>query len=165
MKIAIPLLLILLSPALTSAQRGGIGVQPRSDLVMLGAVERDSVADEIFSHIIALKRYAETHQVDSAALIIGFLGNKTDSMKWTRTVNLQNPDEKSYVESLLEKANKLFKASPESHREYFAVFKDKATPGGRKYLYQITQSDGKHKRMVSWNFYGFGDKLMLGDFN
>lgn len=159
------LLAILLSPILAHAQRGGIGVKPRTDLVMLPAEERDSITDEVFARIMDLKHYAESGKTDSAALIIGYFGAKTDSMHWTRTVNLQNPEEKSRVDAVLDRVNKLFHASPESHRKYFAIFKDPTSPGGRKYLYQIEHSDGKHNRMVSWNFYGNGDKLMLGDFN
>jgi hypothetical protein len=155
--------LILLLPALALAQRGGIGVKPRNDLVMLPAEERDSIADEIFARIMDLKRYAETHQTDSAARIIGYFGAKTDTVHWTRTMNIQNPEEKSRVEAVLDKASKLFHANPEAHRKYFAIFKDPSSPGGRKYLYQIDHSDGKHNRMVSWTFYGNGDKLMLGD--
>jgi hypothetical protein len=156
-------LLILSTPIL--AQHGGIGVKPRTDLVMLGAVERDSLADEIFARITDIRTFAETSDKEHAAPIIGWMGAKTDSIKWTRPVNLQNADESTYVQTVLAKADKLFKASPESHRKYFAVFKEPKTPGGRKYLYQIEQSDGKHNRMVSWTFYGNGDKLMLGDFN
>jgi hypothetical protein len=156
--------LLTLSTSFVRAQ-GGIGNKPRTDLVMLGAMERDSIADLIFSEISDLKRFSETNNADSAALMMGWMGAKTDSMKWTRFVNAQNAEEKAYVQTVLAKAQKLFKAQPESHRKYFAVFKEPKTPGGRKYLYQIDQSDGKRSRMVSWTFYGNGDKLMLGDFN
>ncbi|MDP4198767.1 MAG: hypothetical protein Q8922_02235 [Bacteroidota bacterium] len=162
---SITLFIILLAPALAMAQHGGIGVKPRTDLVMLPAAERDSITDEVFARIMDLKRYAESGKSDSAALIIGYFGQKTDTMHWTRTINLQNLEEKARVDMILDKVNKLFHATPESHRKYFAIFKEKSSPGGRKYLYQIEQSDGKHTRMVSWNFYGIGDKLVFGDFN
>src|ERR1051325_2323113 len=105
--------LLILSSSFVRAQHGGIGVKPRTDLVMLGAIERDSVADLIFSQISDLKRFAATGNIDSAALMMGWMGAKTDTIKWTRFVNMQNPEEKTYVETVLAKADKLFKAQPE----------------------------------------------------
>src|ERR1051326_7428484 len=101
--------LLIISSSFVRAQ-GGIGVKPRTDLVMLGAIERDSVADLIFSEITDLKRFAATGNKDSAALMMGWMGAKTDTIKWTRFVNMQNTDEKTYVETVLAKADKLFKA-------------------------------------------------------
>ena len=67
--------------------------------------------------------------------------------------------------ALVAKAAKLFTDFPETKREYFAIFKDKESPSGRKYLYQIHHNAGAKKRMVSWVFYPIGDKLVLGDMN
>ena len=158
------LLAVFLMPALTYAQ-GGIGNKPRTDLVMLGAVERDSMADEMFARIMDLKRYAAAGQADSAALIISWPGNPKDSMRWTRLVNMQNPDEKARVMMLMDKANKLFHEYPDTKREYFAIFKEKASPAGRRYHYQIHHTNGSKQKMVTWAVYGLGDKLMIGDFN
>lgn len=149
------------------AQHGGIGVKPRTDLVMLSAVERDSIADEIFARITEIKDFVASDQtmVDGISSKIGWMGVKTDTVKWTRPVDPKIGEERAYLDGVLAKAKKLFATMPESHRKYFAVFKEPKTPSGRKYLYQIEQSDGKHNRLVSWTFYGYGDKLMLGDFN
>src|ERR1043166_5038153 len=99
--------LLILSSSFVYAQHGGIGVKPRTDLVMLGAVERDSLADEIFARITDIKTFAAGAKTESAAPIIGWMGAKTDTIKWTRPVNLQNADEKAYVETVLAKADKL----------------------------------------------------------
>ncbi len=157
-------LLVLSFPLIAHAQ-GGIGNKPRTDLVLLGAVERDSMADEMFARIMDLKRYAEAGQVDSAALIISWPGGPKDSLRWTRLVNLQNPEEKARVMTILDRVNKLFHDYPDTKREYFAIFKEKASPAGRRYHYQIHHVNGNKQKMVSWAFYGLGDKLMLGDFN
>ena len=156
-------LLLALRPSQTRAQ-GGIGNMPRTDLVMVGAMERDSLADEVFARINDLKRYAAAGQLDSAARMIAF-GKAKDSSRWARTINLQDASEKARAEALVAKAAKLFTDFPETKREYFAIFKDKDSPSGRKYLYQIHHNAGAKKRMVSWVFYPIGDKLVLGDMN
>lgn len=158
------LLFSVLSPILLKAQ-GGIGNKPRTDLVLLGVVERDSLADEMFARIMDLKRYAEASQTDSAALIISWPGQPKDSLRWARLVNMQNPDERTRVTTILDRVNKLFREYPDTKREYFAIFKEKASPAGRRYHYQIHHVNGKKQKMVSWAFYGIGDKITLGDFN
>jgi len=158
MKIII--LSLLLLPSAVFAQ-GGIGNKPRTDIVMLSQVIRDSLADQVFQNIMNLKRMAETNQVDSAAPMIAF----EDSTKtWTRAANPANPAEHDYVAGELTKIKKLFDDFPEAHPMYFAVFKTKDTPSGEKDLYQIRQVNGKKQRMVSWVFYPIGDNLLLAQF-
>jgi hypothetical protein len=158
MKIAAFLLLIL--PTAVLAQ-GGIGNMPRTDIVMLSQVIRDSLSDQVFQNIMDLKRMAETNQIDSAAPMIAF----EDSTKiWTRAANAASPAEREYIAGTLTKIHTLFQTYSEPHPMYFAVFKTKDTPSGEKDLYQIRQIDGKKQRMVSWLFYPIGDKLLLGSF-
>jgi hypothetical protein len=154
------LFLTLLLPSLSFAQ-GGIGNKPRTDLVMLSAVARDSLSDLVFQNIMDLKRMAETNQVDSAAPMIAF---EDSSKAWTRSANPSNPAERDYVARELAKIKILFDQYPDTHREYYAVFKTKDTPSGEKHLYQIHHVSGKKQRMVSWVFYPIGDKLLLGSF-
>jgi len=158
-------LLLLLGISICARAQGGIGNKPRNDLVLLGVTERDSLADEMFARITDLKRYALAGQADSAALMISWPGAPKDSLRWTRYVNVQNPDEKARVTSILDRLNKLFHDYPDTKREYFAIFKEKASPAGRRYHYQIHHVNGSKQKMVSWAFYGIGDKLALGDFN
>ena len=154
------LLFLILMPSLTFAQ-GGIGNKPRSDIVMLSQVVRDSLSDIVFSNIMDLKRMAETNQVDSAAPMIAL----KDSLKtFTRAANPANPVERAYVAGMLAKINTLFHAYDNMEPLYFAIFKTKDTPSGEKDLYQIRQGSGRRKRMVSWVFYPIGDKLLLGIF-
>ncbi|MFI5201492.1 MAG: hypothetical protein ACHQNE_03815 [Candidatus Kapaibacterium sp.] len=156
----ITILSLLLLPSLAFAQ-GGIGNKPRTDIVMLSQVIRDSLSDQVFQNIMDLKRMAETNQVDSAAPLIAF----EDSTKvWMRAANPGNPAERAYVVGELTKIKKLFDDFSEAHPMYFAVFKTKETPSGEKDLYQIRQISGKKQRMVSWVFYPIGDKLLLGSF-
>ena len=63
----------LLLPTILNAQ-GRIGNKPRTDIVMLSQSVRDSLSDEVFAHILDLRHYAETDQVDSAAPWIAFNG-------------------------------------------------------------------------------------------
>jgi hypothetical protein len=160
---------LLLLPALListfAKAQGGIGNKPRTDLVMLSASVRDSLSDEVFQHILDLRHYAETDLVDSAAPWIAFQGNADKTDRWARAINLSNPDEKARVVSIFEKLKKLFHDYPDTHREYYAVFKTKDAPSGQLHLYQIHHVNGKKQRMVSWNFYPIGDRLLLGDFN
>ena len=158
------LLVALLAPCITNAQ-GGIGNMPRSDIVMLRQSVRDSLADEVFAHIMDLKHYAEAGMPDSAAQIVAYNGQPNKGEKWARVVNIQNPDEKTRVQNILDRVNKLFHDYPDAHPQYFAVFKTKDAPSGQLDLYQIHHVNGSKKRMVSWTFYPIGDKLMLGDFN
>jgi hypothetical protein len=151
---------LLLLPSLAFAQ-GGIGNKPRTDIVMLSQVVRDSLSDQVFQNIMDLKRMAETNQLDSAAPMIAY----EDSTKvWTRATNPATPAEREFVADELTKIKKLFDDLPESHPMYFAVFKTKDTPSGEKDLYQIRQVNGKKQRMVSWVFYPIGDKLLLAQF-
>jgi hypothetical protein len=158
------LLVIILFPCFANAQ-GGIGNMPRSDIVMLHASVRDSLADEVLGHITDLKHYAEAGLTDSAVQIIAYNGEPNKAEKWARSVNIQNSDEKVRVQSILDRINKLFHDYPDTHPQYFAVFKTKDAPSGQLDLYQIQQVNGAKKRMVNWTFYPIGDKLMLGDFN
>ena len=158
------LFVLTIVPSLSSAQ-GGIGNMPRSDIVMLRQSVRDSLADEVFAHIMDLKRYAETGLVDSAALIVAYNGQPNKMEKWARGVNVQDSSEKARVMNVLDRVNKLFREYPETKREYYAVFKTKDAPSGQLDLYQIHHVNGARQRMVSWTFYPIGDKLMLGDFN
>jgi hypothetical protein len=154
---------ILLGLAQLAHAQGGIGNMPRQDLVMLSAVTRDSLADEVYNRILDLKRYAETKRPDSAAMIIAYNGASDKSSKWVRAVNAKNDTEMVRVNALLDKLQKTFAASTEIHKEYFAVFKDKDNPAGEKLLYQINFASGKKKHMVSFTFYPIGELLMLGD--
>jgi hypothetical protein len=115
----------------------------------------------VFQNIMDLKRMAETNQVDSAAPMIAF---EDSSKSWTRAANPSNPAERDYVARELAKIKILFDQYPDTHREYYAVFKTKDTPSGEKHLYQIHHVSGKKQRMVSWVFYPIGDKLLLGSF-
>ncbi len=154
------LLAFLFLPTMALAQ-GGIGVKPRTDLVMLSAMVRDSLSDVVFQNIMDLKRMAETNQVDSAAAMIAW---QDPSKMWTRAANPVSPEEHAHVADMLGKMKALFEAYPESHRMYYAVFKTKDTPSGQKHLYQIKQTNGKRGKMVSWVFYPIGDKLLLAEF-
>jgi hypothetical protein len=154
------LFLILLIPSLAFAQ-GGLGNKPRTDIVMLSQVTRDSLSDVVFSHIMDLKRFAELNNVDSAAPLIAW---KDTSKQWLRAVNLANPAERAYVADLLTKINKLFHDFPDTRRDYYTVFKTKDTPSGQKHIYQIVHLNGKKQRRMSWIFYPIGDQLLLGDF-
>ncbi|HZK76473.1 MAG TPA: hypothetical protein VFD13_06150 [Candidatus Kapabacteria bacterium] len=158
MKIIIISLLLL--PSLAFAQ-GGIGNKPRTDIVMLSQVIRDSLSDQVFQNIMDLKRMAEINQFDSAAPMIAF----EDSTKaWARAANPSDSAERESVAGELAKIKKLFDDFPEAHPMYFAVFKTNDTPSGEKDLYQISMVNGKKKRMISWVFYPIGDKLLLGSF-
>ncbi len=148
--------------------QGGIGNKPRTDIVMLSQLVRDSLSDEVFARIMELKRYAETGNVDSAAALIAYNGHvakgqPTPTDRWARAMNPQNADERTEVQNILAKVSKLFQEYPDTHREYYAVFKTKDTPSGQKHLYQIHHVNGKKQRMVSWTFYPVGDKLLLGE--
>ncbi len=150
----------LLCPTLAFAQ-GGIGVKPRSDLVMLSAMVRDSLSDVLLQSISDLKRMAATNQVDSAAAMIAW---KDSAKMYLRATNPASPEEQAYVAGMLTKLNMLFQQYPDSHPMYYAVFKTTDTPSGQKHLYQIKYMSGKRQKMVSWVFYPIGDKLLLGDF-
>ena len=150
---------LLLFPSITFAQ-GGLGNQPRTDIVMLSQVTRDSLSDVVFANIMDLKRYAETNNVDSAAALIA---NKDTSKQWLRATNPKDSTERAYVSAILEKINKLFHDFPDTRRDYYTVFKTKDTPSGQKHIYQILHTNGKKQRRVSWTFYLIGDKLLLGE--
>ena len=156
-------LFLLLLPTLLQAQ-GGIGNKPRTDIVMLPQAVRDSLADEITSHINDLKRYAEGNMIDSAAQWIAFNGNADKSGRWSRAMNATDSAERVRVQTMLDKARKLFHEYPEMKPQYFAVFKTADAPSGQKDLYQIHHVNGNKKKMVSWTYYPVGDKLLLGDF-
>jgi hypothetical protein len=154
------LFVLLFIPSLAFAQ-GGLGNKPRTDIVMLSQVTRDSLSDVVFSHIMDLKRFAESNNVDSAAPLMAW---KDTSKQWLRAVNLANPAERAYVADLLTKINKLFHDFPDTRRDYYTVFKTKDTPSGQKHIYQIVHLNGKKQRRMSWIFYPIGDQLLLGDF-
>ena len=150
----------LLLPSLTFAQ-GGIGNKPRSDLVMLSAMVRDSLSDVVLQNISDLQRMAQTNQIDSAAAMIAW---KDSSKAYLRGVNPASAAERAYVADMLTKMNALFQEYPDPHPMYYAVFKTTDTPSGQKHLYQIKYTGGKRSKMVSWVFYPIGDKLLLGTF-
>jgi hypothetical protein len=151
--------LILCFPSLAFAQ-GGLGNKPRTDIVMLSQVTRDSLSDVVFSRIMDLKRFAETNSVDSAAPLIAW---KDTSKQWLRATNPKDPTERAYVVNLLTKINKLFHDFPDTRRDYYTVFKTNDTPSGQKHIYQIVHLNGKKQRRVSWIFYLIEDQLLLGD--
>ncbi len=151
---------LLLFPAFAFAQ-GGLGNQPRTDIVMLSQVTRDSLSDVVFTHIMDLKRFAESNNVDSAAPLMAW---KDTSKQWLRPVNLATPAERDYVTGELVKINKLFHDFPDTRRDYYTVFKTKDTPSGQKHIYQILHTNGKKQSRKSWVFYPIGDQLLLGEF-
>ncbi len=154
------LFLFVLLPSLACAQ-GGIGNKPRTDIVMLSAVVRDSLSDLAFSEIMDLKRYAETNNVDSAALLIVY---KDSGNTWIHAVNLSNPVERQYVTDVIAKIEKLFHDYADTRKQYYTVYKTKETPSGQRHTYVIVHSSGKKQRTVNWVFYPIGDKLLLGSF-
>jgi hypothetical protein len=154
------LLILLLFPSLALAQ-GGIGNKPRTDLVMLSQVVRDSLSDVVFARIMDLKHFAETNNIDSAAPLIA---NKDTSKQWLRAANAMIPSERDYVSEVLSKINKIFHDFPDTRRDYYTVFKTKDTPSGQKHISQILHTNGKKQRRVSWIFYPIGDQLLLGEF-
>jgi hypothetical protein len=153
------LFLILILPSITFGQ-GGLGNKPRADIVMLSQVTRDSLSDVVFSHIMDLKRFAETNNVDSAAALIA---NKDTSKQWLRASNPKDSTERAYITGVLSKINSLFHNFPDTRRDYYTVFKTKDTPSGQKHIYQILHTNGKKQRRVSWTFYLIGDQLLLGE--
>jgi hypothetical protein len=155
--------LIFLAIATNARAQGGIGNMPREDLFMLSAVTRDSLDGELLARIDQLRGYAAANKVDSAAMLIAYNGAPDKTGKWARAINLTNSDEKTRVETLLAKLNKLYAGSPEIHREYFAAFKDKDNPAGMMLLYQIKYGAARAAHMVSYRFYPIGDALMLGE--
>ena len=155
--IILPLLFI---SSLAFAQ-GGIGNKPRTDLVMLSAVARDSLSDIVYSEIMDLKRYAESNNIDSAAMLMAY---KDTSKVWTRAINLSDSAERVYVIATLAKIGKLFHDYSDTRKQYYTVYKTNETPSGQKHTYQIVHFSGKKQRTVSWIFYPIGDKLLLGDF-
>jgi hypothetical protein len=152
--------LILLFPSLTFAQ-GGLGNKPRTDIVMLSQMVRDSLSDVVFGHIMDLKGYAASNNIDSAAPLIAI---KDTSKQWLRAANPGDSAERAYVTSTLQKIDQLFRDFPETRRDYYTVFKTKDTPSGQKHISQIVHLNGKKQRRVSWVFYLIGDKLLLGEF-
>ncbi len=156
--------------AVNAYAQGGIGNKPRQDIVMLSQVARDSLSDVVFQNIMDLKRFAESGNIDSAAALIAYNGHVAKGQpvptdRYARAMNAQNPEERAEVQNILARIQKLFQDYPDTHREYYAVFKTKDTPSGQKHLYQIHHVNGKRQRMVSWTFYPVGDKLLLGDFS
>ncbi len=154
------LIALVLFPSLAIAQ-GGLGNKPRTDIVMLSQVVRDSLSDVVFGHIMDLKHFAETNNIDSAALLIA---HKDTSKQWLRAVNVNDSGEHAYVSGVLVKINKLFHDFPDTRRDYYTVFKTQDTPSGQKHISQIVHLNGKKQRRVSWTFYPIGDKLLLGEF-
>jgi hypothetical protein len=155
-------LLVLISSQQVFAQ-GGMGNMPREDVILLSATVRDSLSDEIFARVLDLKRFAETNQPDSAALLIAHNGGATKEGRWSRAVNMANLEEKTRVAQLMTKLAGLVKQFPQLHQEHYAVFKNKENPAGQQHLYQINFVNGPRKRMVSLTFYPVGDRMLLGD--
>ncbi|HYM20070.1 MAG TPA: hypothetical protein VEW28_03595 [Candidatus Kapabacteria bacterium] len=156
---------LLIIASRTFAQ-GGIGKMPREDLVMLSAVIRDSLADEMFARINDLKRFALANNADSAAPLVAFNTGAGRVWAWTRACDQKNPDDAKHVADVLSKLKKFYTDYPgDMHQEYFAMFKSKDTPSGQLLHYQIDLTKGNKKRMVSFHFYPVGDKLLYGDAN
>lgn len=151
---------LLLFPSLAFAQ-GGLGNKPRTDIVMLSQVTRDSLSDVVFQHIMDLKRFAETNNIDSAAPLIAW---KDTSKQWLRAVNASDSSERAYVSGILTRINKLFHDFPDTRRDFYTVFKTKDTPSGQKHISQILHLNGKKQSRKSWTFYLIGDQLLLGEF-
>ncbi|HEY3874671.1 MAG TPA: hypothetical protein VGM92_04290, partial [Candidatus Kapabacteria bacterium] len=154
------LFLILVMPCVGFAQ-GGIGVKPRTDLVMLSAIARDSLSDLAYSEILDLKRYAETNNLDSAALLIAY---KDSGNLYTHAVNLSNPVERAYASDMLQKIAKLFNVYADMTKRYYTVYKTTETPSGQKHIYQIGHGSGKKQVTKSWVFYPIGGNMLLGSF-
>ncbi|MEO6940230.1 MAG: hypothetical protein ABI444_08855, partial [Candidatus Kapaibacterium sp.] len=95
-------LLVLISSQQAFAQ-GGMGNMPREDVILLSATVRDSLSDEIFARVLDLKRFAEANQLDSAALLIAHNGGATKEGRWSRAVNMANPEENARVAQLMTK--------------------------------------------------------------
>ncbi len=157
--------LVTLTLASHAIAQGGMGKLPRSDVVMLSQMVRDSLSDEMFARIVDLKRYAMANNVDSAAPLIAFNTGGTTTWAWTRACDLKNPDDLKRVNDVLAKLKKMYADNPELHQEYFAVFKSKDTPSGQMVHYQINLVKGSKKKMVSYHYYPIGDKLLYGDAN
>jgi hypothetical protein len=155
--------LIVFSTSSLHAQ-GGMGKLPREDVVMLSQVVRDSLSDEMFGHITNLKRYSLAGNLDSAATEIA-CRDTGKVVQWTHAASLSNSDDAKHVKDVVEKLKKMFTDYPDTHQEYFAVFKSKDTPAGQMMHYQINLLKGNKKRMVSFHYYPIGDKLLFGDAN
>jgi hypothetical protein len=153
-------LFLILTPSLVFAQ-GGIGNKPRTDIVMLSAIARDSLSDLAFSEIMDMKHYAETNNLDSGALLMVY---KDSGNVFTHAVNLSNPVERQYATDMLAKVEKLFHDYADVRKQYYTVYKTKETPSGQRHTYVIVHSSGKKQRTVNWVFYPIGDKLLLGSF-
>jgi hypothetical protein len=162
-KIALPLLLLIALPICASAQKGGIGINPREDMVRLRATAQDSFATVVSERIQELKKLITEGKIDDAKKLVAHNGGAAKTEKWARPVMLANEEEGTRSSALLEKLGKLFATFPNMDKKYYAVFKDADNPAGQKHLYQIEFSDGKRKQMVSFNFYPVGEQMLLGD--
>ncbi|MDP4219751.1 MAG: hypothetical protein Q8916_03135 [Bacteroidota bacterium] len=145
--------------------QGGMGKLPREDVVMLSQVVRDSLSDEMFGHILNLKRYALAGNLDSAATEIAWNGGATKEGRWAHACSLANQLEADHVKEVVEKFRKMFTEYPDMHQEYFAVFKSKDSPAGQMMHYQINLVKGNKKRMVSFHYFPIGDRLLYGESN
>lgn len=161
--LALPLLLMTALPLTASAQKGGIGVNPREDMVRLRATTQDSFATVVAEQIAELKKLVTENKLDEAQKLVAHNGGAAKTEKWARPVMMTNTDEGTRASALLDKLGKLFATFPNMEKKYYAVFKDADNPAGQKHLYQIEFSDGKRKQMVSFNFYPIGEKMLLGD--
>lgn len=161
LRFTLPLLLVAI-PAIASAQ-GGIGINPREDMVRLRATTQDSFAIEVANRILTMQRLLGENKTDSVLAMIAHNGGAAKQQKWARPVMLTNEEEGTRANAIIEKLRKLFAAFPQHERKYYAVFKDADNPYGQKHLYQIEFTDGKRKQMVSFNFYPIGDQLLIGD--
>jgi hypothetical protein len=162
-RIAAPLLLLAALPLTASAQKGGIGINPREDMVRLRATAQDSFATVVSEQIAELKKLITEGKLDEAQKLVAHNGGAAKTEKWVRPVLMTNPEEGTRATALLDKLGKLFATFPNMDKKYYAVFKDADNPAGQKHLYQIEFSDGKRKQMVSFNFYPIGEKMLLGD--
>lgn len=162
LRFTLPLLLLVAVPLVASAQ-GGIGINPREDMVRLRATTQDSFAVEVANRILTMQRLLSENKADSLYTMIAHNGGATKHQKWARQVMMTNEEEGTRATAIVEKLRKLFAAFPQHERKYYAVFKDADNPYGQKHLYQIEFTDGKRKQMVSFNFYPVGDQLLIGD--
>jgi hypothetical protein len=150
-------------PLTASAQKGGIGINPREDMVRLRATTQDSFATVVSEQIAELKKLITEGKMEEAQKLVAHNGGTAKTEKWARPVMMSNTDEGTRTSALLDKLGKLFATFPNMDKKYYAVFKDADNPAGQKHLYQIEFSDGKRKQMVSFNFYPIGEKMLLGD--
>ena len=118
MKIIIVSLLLL--PTVAFAQ-GGIGNKPRTDIVMLSQVVRDSLSDVLLQNISDLKRIAERipagRQGDDYAVILAdsaapMIAWEDSTKMFQRAANPASSLERAYIAETLLRLSTLFRDYP-----------------------------------------------------